>query len=165
MVTASDATNCVETMEDATKPTREPKSRRGLRILGCSCWRDEFGVMAAIQIATGSSRTEQRLLATVRTGKFSRTIPTSSYLTEPPDADPHVRWCGRGAYAPLSRLAWIRWLLYRSSLIRAGINGVNYLLSRPTPEIELSEETFSRLWTKISLAPLVSSATRLLATE
>ena len=21
----------------------------------------------------------------------------SSYLTEPPDADPHVRWCGRGA--------------------------------------------------------------------
>ena len=25
---------------------------------------------------------------------------TSSYLTEPPDADPHVRWCGRGAARP-----------------------------------------------------------------
>jgi len=30
---------------------------------------------------------------------------TSSYLTEPPDADPHVRWCGRGVKTPLSRLA------------------------------------------------------------
>ena len=24
-------------------------------------------------------------------------VMTSLYLTEPPDADPHVRWCGRGA--------------------------------------------------------------------
>jgi len=23
-----------------------------------------------------------------------------TYLTEPPDADPHVRWCGRGVKAP-----------------------------------------------------------------
>ncbi len=30
---------------------------------------------------------------------------TSSYLTEPPDADPHVRWCGRGVKAPLSRFS------------------------------------------------------------
>jgi hypothetical protein len=24
-------------------------------------------------------------------------LSASSYLTEPPDADPHVRWCGRAA--------------------------------------------------------------------
>jgi hypothetical protein len=33
-------------------------------------------------------------------------------LTEPPDADPHVRWCGRGVAGitryPLSRFAQIR---------------------------------------------------------
>jgi len=29
--------------------------------------------------------------------EFLETVPASSYLTEPPDADPHVRWCGRGA--------------------------------------------------------------------
>ena len=26
---------------------------------------------------------------------------TSSYLTEPPDADPHVRWCGWGENSPI----------------------------------------------------------------
>ena len=30
----------------------------------------------------------------------TRTPATSSYSTEPPDADPHVRWCGRGAARP-----------------------------------------------------------------
>ncbi len=32
--------------------------------------------------------------------EFLETVPTSSYLTEPPDADPHVRWCGRRAVIP-----------------------------------------------------------------
>jgi len=32
--------------------------------------------------------------------EFLEIVPTSSYLTEPPDADPHVRWCGRGAETP-----------------------------------------------------------------
>jgi len=104
MAAEADATNCVEAMADATEPLRKPESERGLRILGRSRWRNKFRTLAAIQITTGSSRLEQRLLATVRTRKFPRTIPTSSHLTEPPDADPHVRWCGRGAYAPLSRL-------------------------------------------------------------
>jgi hypothetical protein len=29
-----------------------------------------------------------------------RNDSTRRYLTEPPDADPHVRWCGRGAVRP-----------------------------------------------------------------
>ena len=87
-----------------TEPKREPKEKRSLRILGYSYRRDEFRNLASIEIAFSSSCLEQRILATVRNRKFPRTIPTSSYLTEPPDADPHVRWCGRGAHAPLSRL-------------------------------------------------------------
>jgi len=42
-------------MEDATEPKQEPKSRRGLRILGHPRWRDEFGTLAAVKIATDSS--------------------------------------------------------------------------------------------------------------
>jgi hypothetical protein len=55
MAATSNATDRVEAMEDATEPTREPKGKRGLRILGHTYRRDELGTMAAIQITTGSS--------------------------------------------------------------------------------------------------------------
>ena len=58
MAAEADATNCVEAMADATEPLRKPESERGLRILGRSCRRDEFGTLAALQVATGSSCVE-----------------------------------------------------------------------------------------------------------
>ena len=93
-------TGLVEAMENASQPVSEPASARRLRVLGRPDRRDQQGLLAFIGFAAPTPGVEQRLLA----GTWSRELPTalqtSSYLTEPPDADPHVRWCGRGAVRP-----------------------------------------------------------------
>jgi len=104
----ADAAVSVEAVENATKSIGEPKATGRLRILGKTCWWVEFGDMAAVEITASASCTEQQLLAQSRASQLSQTIRVSSHSTEPPDADPHVRWCGRGVTPPYPDF-WGRW--------------------------------------------------------
>jgi len=94
------ATDCLETMEDPWQSVQELKNARCLRILVYPGGRVEFRPLANVNVTPNTTCPKQCLVAQTRTKEFHETIPTSSYLTEPPDADPHVRWCGRGGITP-----------------------------------------------------------------
>ena len=100
MAEAADATTGVEAMENAPKPIQAAKKPRGLGVLGHSAGRLQFRTVAYHQISRSDSRPRQCLLAQSWPCQFPTVIHLASYLTEPPDADPHVRWCGRGALPP-----------------------------------------------------------------
>ena len=100
MAQETTTTDCVETMEDPWQSAQELETARRLRILGYPSRRVELRPLANVKITTSATRPKQCLMAQTRTKEFLETISTSSYLTEPPDADPHVRWCGRGASPP-----------------------------------------------------------------
>ena len=93
-------TGLVEAMENASQPLSEPAGARCLRVLGHPHRRDQQGLLAFIGFAASTPGVRQCLLAGTWSREFSTALQTSSYLTEPLDADPHVRWCGRGAVRP-----------------------------------------------------------------
>jgi hypothetical protein len=99
MVAKTNAPTGVETMEDPQEPQTKPTITRRIRILGETCGRVKSRTLATIHISPGKTSSQQCLLAKSGLTQLQNTISTSSYLTEPPGADPHARWCGRGAVA------------------------------------------------------------------
>jgi hypothetical protein len=90
----------VETMENSQKPLSEPEGFGYLRVLGYPGRRVKQRLLADVSLPSASTCTQQCFLAFTRIEELLTAVPTPSYLTEPPDADPHVRWCGRGAVIP-----------------------------------------------------------------
>ena len=79
--------------------------------------------------ATTAGHGDQRSGARVRTESFR--MDTSPQLSELPDADPHVRWCGRGPipYADV-RPAWaLTWRWKSSGDLVAGIQAKRKVLA------------------------------------
>ena len=97
----------MEAMENATKPLQAVEKSRGLGVLGHWAGRLQSGAVAYRQISRTDARARQGLLAQSWPCQFPTAVHPASYLTEPPDADPHVRWCG--GIAPLSRFQGQVW--------------------------------------------------------
>jgi hypothetical protein len=89
----------VEAVEDAEETLPDAPGGGGLRILGRPYRRDKQRVLATIGIPAAAPGDEQCILGTSGSKEILQAVSTSSHLTEPPDADPHVRWCGRGRVA------------------------------------------------------------------
>jgi hypothetical protein len=86
----------VETVENASQAISNAQGTGCLGILGHPNRWHEQGLLAIICYTAASQSAEQCVLGAARSEELPTAIPTSSYLNEPPDADPHVRWCGRG---------------------------------------------------------------------
>jgi len=89
----------VEAVEDAEETLPDAPGGGGLRILGRPYRRDKQRVLATIGIPAAPPGDEQCILGTSGSKEILQAVSTSSHLTEPRDADPHVRWCGRGGVA------------------------------------------------------------------
>ena len=86
----------MEAVEDAEETLPDAPGGGGLRILGHPYRRDKQRILATIGFPTASPGDEQCILGSLGSKEILHAVSTSSHLTEPPDADPHVRWCGRG---------------------------------------------------------------------
>jgi hypothetical protein len=87
-------------MEDTEEPKTKPAGTWRVRILGKACGWIKSRLLADVEISPCSPSPEHGLLAASGLTEFLGTISTSSYLAEPPGADPHARWCGRGDGKP-----------------------------------------------------------------
>lgn len=92
----TDETDGVETVENDREPVQEPEETWRFRILGKANSGVKSRNLENVQNTTNKPRVEQRILGQSRSDQLCEAVQSSSYLTEPPDADPHVRWCGRG---------------------------------------------------------------------
>ena len=63
--------------------------------------------MAYVEESPVEQGVKQRILGKGGTCELCNQIRASSYLIEPPDADPHVRWCGRGVFPPYPDLGGV----------------------------------------------------------
>lgn len=97
MAAKANETACVEAMEDPQEPKAKSTSAWSVRILGETSRRIKSRILADVEISPGTSSAQRCLLATSGPTQLLGAISTSSHLTEPPGADPHARWCGRGA--------------------------------------------------------------------
>src|SRR5260370_797133 len=97
MVQTSTSVDGLETVEARNHEiSRTPQARHR-----CAGGRANGGqlrwTVAPSQLSGGQGRSVERLL---RVARASRTYCSRlAQPTEPPDADPHVRWCGRGEWA------------------------------------------------------------------
>src|SRR5258708_1810553 len=100
MVQTSTSVDGLETVEARNHEiSRTPQARHR-----CAGGRANGGqlrwTVAPSQLSGGQGRSVERLL---RVARASRTYCSRlAQPTEPPDADPHVRWCGRGEWATTS---------------------------------------------------------------
>ena len=97
MAAKANETACVEAMEDTKEPKAESVSTWSIQVLGETSGRIKSRLLADVESSPVASSPQRCLLATSGLAQLFGTISTSSYLTEPPGADPHARWCGRGA--------------------------------------------------------------------